>query len=46
VKQHRGNRNQKQYQCYDHPPFLAVDGCELKGGAHTCFDGLLQSAIG
>jgi hypothetical protein len=42
VKQHRADRDQKQYDCYSHPSFiLAVKGYgyELKGGAHACFDG-------
>src|SRR3979409_2464323 len=42
VKQHRADRDQKQYECYSHPSFiLAVKGYgyELKGGAHAYCDG-------
>jgi hypothetical protein len=45
VKQHRGDRNQKQYDRYSHPSFiLAIKGYgdELKGGAHICVDGGLH----
>jgi hypothetical protein len=38
VKQHRGDRYQKQYECYSHPSFiLAIEGCgfESEGGAHA-----------
>ena len=45
VKQHRGDRDQKQYDCYSHPLcILAIKGCgyELKGGAHVCRDGGLH----
>jgi hypothetical protein len=38
VKQHRADRDQKQYDCYSHPSFiLAVKGYgyESKGGAHA-----------
>ena len=41
----RGDRYQKQYDCYSHPSFiLAVKGYgyELKGGAHVCRDGGLH----
>jgi hypothetical protein len=38
VKQHRGDRNQKQYERYSHPLcILATKGCgyELKGDANA-----------
>jgi hypothetical protein len=45
VKQHRGDRDQQQYERYSHPSFiLAIEGCgdELKGGAHICGEGGLH----
>ena len=45
VKQHRGDRYQKQYECYSHPSFiLAIKGCgyESRGEARVCRDGELH----
>jgi hypothetical protein len=45
VKQHRGDRDQEQYDCYSHPSFiLAVKGYgyELEGGAHAYRNGRIH----
>jgi hypothetical protein len=45
VKQHRGDRNQKQYERYSHPLCILATkgiGYALKGGAHIFRDGGLH----